>query len=313
MSLQSESDLSSSDESLNCSIEEESLDAKIPLSTSVFLERLPHDKQRMLTETILDKEGQLPLRLAQSMFLSERVKEPSRIPLLNELEEAVGGLAENANTVDDEDAKTEVSNDRIDNENNTATASSGAVHNEYTSIDAEGPEKEPLATHGLSMELISDISTSKEVQKHLEKTEPETTSTSKYSIQSDTSLKSDSSPNSGTAPKRASSLKPGLDSDSTLKADSSPKLALEAKTTIRFVPIGSTPRINPLVFTISSNQTVSILIKFLAKKLKTKDHVYLYIQNSFQPTPDEKLSDLYNLFRTNNELIVSYCESVAFG
>ncbi|KAK6455423.1 autophagy protein 12, partial [Scheffersomyces xylosifermentans] len=85
------------------------------------------------------------------------------------------------------------------------------------------------------------------------------------------------------------------------------------KITIRFVPIGSTPRITSAVFTISSNQTVSTLTKFLGKMLKTKEHVYVYIQNSFQPNPDEKLNDLYHLFKTNNELIVSYCQSVAFG
>lgn len=86
------------------------------------------------------------------------------------------------------------------------------------------------------------------------------------------------------------------------------------KVTIRFQPIGSTSSINPRVFKISSNQSISTLSKFLIKRLKIKSNlVYLYIQNSFQPNPDEKIGDLYHLFKTNNELIINYCHSIAFG
>ncbi|CAI5757156.1 unnamed protein product [Candida verbasci] len=85
------------------------------------------------------------------------------------------------------------------------------------------------------------------------------------------------------------------------------------KITIRFQPIGSAKSIEPRVFKISSNQTISTLNKFLTKKLKSKELLRLYVQNSFQPLPDEKIGDLYNLFKTNNELIVTYCNTVAFG
>lgn len=86
------------------------------------------------------------------------------------------------------------------------------------------------------------------------------------------------------------------------------------KVTIRFQPIGSTPSISPRVYKISSNQTISTINKFLIKRLKIKNNlIYLYIQNSFQPNPDEKLGDLFNLFKINNELILSYCHSIAFG
>lgn len=85
------------------------------------------------------------------------------------------------------------------------------------------------------------------------------------------------------------------------------------KISIRFQPIGSAPQMKPNYFKILSNQTVSTIIKFISKKLKLKNGVYLYVQNSFQPTPDEKLGDLYNLFKTNNELVINYCQTVAFG
>ncbi|CCE80429.1 Piso0_003545 [Millerozyma farinosa CBS 7064] len=86
------------------------------------------------------------------------------------------------------------------------------------------------------------------------------------------------------------------------------------KVTIRFQPIGSTPSITPRVFKISSNSTISTLKRFLIKRLKVKNNlIYVYIQNSFQPLPDEMVGDLYNLFKVGNELILSYCHTVAFG
>lgn len=89
---------------------------------------------------------------------------------------------------------------------------------------------------------------------------------------------------------------------------------LENKIPIRFIPVGSTPSINPNIFKISSEQTVSTLIRFLVKRLKLKSNVvYLYILSSFQPNPDEKIGDLYNNFKVNNELIVNYCHTIAFG
>lgn len=85
-----------------------------------------------------------------------------------------------------------------------------------------------------------------------------------------------------------------------------------AKISIRFQPIGSTIAINPKVFKISSTQTIATLNKFLCKRLK-QTRLCLYIQSSFLPAPEERIGDLYNLFRTKDELIISYCNSVAFG
>lgn len=89
--------------------------------------------------------------------------------------------------------------------------------------------------------------------------------------------------------------------------------SLDNKIMIRFVPIGSTPSIQPRVFKISATQTVSTLNRFLCKKLKFKGVLNLYIQNSFMPLPDEQIGSLYGLFKTNNELIISYCNTIAFG
>lgn len=84
------------------------------------------------------------------------------------------------------------------------------------------------------------------------------------------------------------------------------------KVSVRFQPIGSTIAVNPKVFKISSTQTIATLNRFLCKKLR-QTHLCLYIQSSFLPAPEEIIGNLYDLFKTKDELIVSYCNSVAFG
>lgn len=86
------------------------------------------------------------------------------------------------------------------------------------------------------------------------------------------------------------------------------------KITIRLQSIGSTPPIHPKVFKVTSTQPVSTIMKYIMKRLKLdRNSIHLYIQNSFQINPDEILLDLYKMYKVNNELIISYCNSVAFG
>ncbi|PSK78659.1 hypothetical protein CJJ07_001430 [Candidozyma auris] len=84
------------------------------------------------------------------------------------------------------------------------------------------------------------------------------------------------------------------------------------KITLRFHPIGSTPAIAPKTFKISGFQSVAVVSSYLMKRLRLKS-VHLYVSNTFQPTPDEKLGDLHEIFQSNGELVLGYCETVAFG
>lgn len=101
---------------------------------------------------------------------------------------------------------------------------------------------------------------------------------------------------------------------------SSPLLTLRRSSTspnatkiqIKFQPIGSIPSLKPNTCKISSNKPFSIINIFLKKRLKV-DHVFCYINNSFAPSPNEQIGDLWAQFKINDELIISYCAIVAFG
>ncbi|KAH3680627.1 hypothetical protein WICPIJ_008198 [Wickerhamomyces pijperi] len=89
--------------------------------------------------------------------------------------------------------------------------------------------------------------------------------------------------------------------------------------TIRCIPIGSTPPLHPTIFRISYTQPFSTLIKFITKKLqKLKKNeevksVFCYVNSSFAPVPDVSCGELFKAYGNRGELVVNYCEIVAFG
>lgn len=86
----------------------------------------------------------------------------------------------------------------------------------------------------------------------------------------------------------------------------------QTKIQIKFQPIGSIPQVKPAVCKISATQPFALVTKFLSRSLKV-DQVYCYINNSFAPNPQQVVGDLWSQFKVDNELIVSYCGTVAFG
>ncbi|KAL6942513.1 hypothetical protein ACO0QE_003689 [Hanseniaspora vineae] len=82
------------------------------------------------------------------------------------------------------------------------------------------------------------------------------------------------------------------------------------KVKIRFSPIGSITPLNKMI--INASQPFSVIINFVKRKTNRK-HVYLYINNSFAPSGQQLVGELYEHFRVNDELWVSYCGGVAFG
>lgn len=86
----------------------------------------------------------------------------------------------------------------------------------------------------------------------------------------------------------------------------------QLKVQIKFQPIGSIAQITPSVCKISATQPFALISTFLTRSLKVSQ-VYCYINNSFAPNPQQIVGDLWSQFKVDNELIVSYCGTVAFG
>ncbi|AAS50527.1 AAR160Wp [Eremothecium gossypii ATCC 10895] len=99
----------------------------------------------------------------------------------------------------------------------------------------------------------------------------------------------------------------GLPSSSELSETPEPP-----KVAIRFQPIGSVGQVMPQVCRISSAQSFGAVLVFLRRRLRL-DTVHCYVSNSFAPTPQQNVGQLWEQFKVNDELVVSYCATVAFG
>ncbi|CAD6885553.1 unnamed protein product [Tilletia controversa] len=102
----------------------------------------------------------------------------------------------------------------------------------------------------------------------------------------------------------------------------SPKAALESykvkdasKVVVRFKAIGNAPIMKTNHFRITAFNRFSVVIQFLRKELgwKQADALFLYINASFSPAPDDTVGNLYRCFGTEGHLIVNYSSTAAWG
>ncbi|KJK63541.1 Ubiquitin-like autophagy protein Apg12 [Aspergillus parasiticus SU-1] len=84
---------------------------------------------------------------------------------------------------------------------------------------------------------------------------------------------------------------------------------------VRFQPLASAPILKNKVFKISASQKFETVVKFLRKKLDCKetDSVFCYINSVFAPGLDEGVGGLWRCFKVDDQLIVSYSMTPAFG
>ncbi|KAF5866641.1 Ubiquitin-like protein [Aspergillus alliaceus] len=87
------------------------------------------------------------------------------------------------------------------------------------------------------------------------------------------------------------------------------------KVTVRFQPLASAPILKNKVFKISASQKFETVVKFLRKKLECKetDSVFCYVNSVFAPGLDEGVGGLWRCFKVDEQLIVSYSMTPAFG
>ncbi|EER23825.1 Ubiquitin-like protein [Coccidioides posadasii str. Silveira] len=87
------------------------------------------------------------------------------------------------------------------------------------------------------------------------------------------------------------------------------------KVTVRFHPLPSAPILRNRVFKISASQKFETVVRFLRKKLdcSESDSVFCYVNSVFAPGLDESVGGLWRCFKTDDQLIVSYSMTPAFG
>ncbi|KAI9835918.1 MAG: Ubiquitin-like protein [Sarea resinae] len=89
----------------------------------------------------------------------------------------------------------------------------------------------------------------------------------------------------------------------------------QKKVTVRFQAVGAAPILRTKVYKISATQRFETVVNFLRKRLdcKPSDSVFLYVNSVFAPALDEVVGNLYRCFKTDEQLIIAYSMTPAFG
>ena len=91
------------------------------------------------------------------------------------------------------------------------------------------------------------------------------------------------------------------------------------KIKVHFVPVGNAPILKRTKFGVNidshNGKQFASLNTFLRKmlKLKSDQSLFLYINSSFVPSPEENLKDLNDCFAIRGELVIHYALQEAWG
>ncbi|KAF9531353.1 ubiquitin-like autophagy protein Apg12-domain-containing protein [Crepidotus variabilis] len=87
------------------------------------------------------------------------------------------------------------------------------------------------------------------------------------------------------------------------------------KIIVRFKGVGNAPIMKQNMYKISAQNRFQAVIQFLRKELgwPAGDPLFLYINSTFSPAPDDTVLNLYKSFATESFLIVNYSTTPAWG
>ncbi|KAH8928858.1 APG12-domain-containing protein [Atractiella rhizophila] len=91
--------------------------------------------------------------------------------------------------------------------------------------------------------------------------------------------------------------------------------ATKAKVVVRFRAVGAAPVMKQNFFKISASNRFQTVMTFLRRELnwKSSDPLFMYINSSFSPAPDDTVNNLFKCFATEGHLIVNYSTTPAWG
>ncbi|KAI0316599.1 ubiquitin-like autophagy protein Apg12-domain-containing protein [Amylostereum chailletii] len=87
------------------------------------------------------------------------------------------------------------------------------------------------------------------------------------------------------------------------------------KVRVRFKAIGNAPIMKENLFKITTSNRFQAVIVFLRKELRWKadEPLHTYINFAFSPAPDDTVANLYKAFAVEEQLIVNYSTTAAWG
>uniref|UniRef100_A0A1B0D7A3 Ubiquitin-like protein ATG12 n=1 Tax=Phlebotomus papatasi TaxID=29031 RepID=A0A1B0D7A3_PHLPP len=78
---------------------------------------------------------------------------------------------------------------------------------------------------------------------------------------------------------------------------------------------GNVPIMKKRKWAVDQDKQISWIMKFIHKylKLDPEEKIFLYVNQTFAPSPDQIVKNLYECYGTNGTLVLYYCKSQAWG
>ncbi|ESO89135.1 hypothetical protein LOTGIDRAFT_106494, partial [Lottia gigantea] len=80
-------------------------------------------------------------------------------------------------------------------------------------------------------------------------------------------------------------------------------------------PAGDAPIMKKKKWAVDRNKAVGWVSEFIKRYLKftATDSLFLYVNQSFSPSPDTEIGVLFDCFGSDGKLVLHYCKTQAWG
>ncbi|CAG9765456.1 unnamed protein product [Ceutorhynchus assimilis] len=107
-----------------------------------------------------------------------------------------------------------------------------------------------------------------------------------------------------------------LQSLSIAQEGDTPSLTInKQKVDILLKPTGNAPIMKKKKWTVDSDKPIGWIIEFMKKylKIESQEKLFLYVNQTFAPSPDQTVRNLYDCYSTEGKLVLHYCKTHAWG
>ncbi|KAF5282139.1 hypothetical protein FQR65_LT02836 [Abscondita terminalis] len=106
-----------------------------------------------------------------------------------------------------------------------------------------------------------------------------------------------------------------LSINQTVETDSDVQKNDKQKIDILLKPTGNAPIMKRRRWAVDADKPLGWIIEFVKKylKLEPQERVFLYVNQTFAPSPDQIVKNLYDCYNTDGRLILHYCKTQAWG
>lgn len=87
------------------------------------------------------------------------------------------------------------------------------------------------------------------------------------------------------------------------------------KITLLLKATGDAPILKKRKWVVEPQENILYVINFLRRafKLNSSDSLFVYVNQTFAPSPDQNLRNLYDCFGADGKLVLHYAKSQAWG